>query len=93
MVVQIAKHLLGAKTVVGLAGTSEKCRWVESLGADKCVNYKDSDWKDQVKKATPDLVDVFFDNVGGESLDATILSMNNWGRIGMKQVRGPQGFC
>lgn len=36
MVVQIAKHLVGASRVVGIAGTDEKCKWVESLGADKC---------------------------------------------------------
>jgi len=36
MVVQIAKHIVGASYVVGIAGSDEKCRWVESLGADKC---------------------------------------------------------
>ena len=36
MVVQIAKHMVGAKYVVGIAGNDEKCKWVESLGADKC---------------------------------------------------------
>ena len=36
MVVQIAKHIVGASYVVGIAGSEEKCRWVESLGADKC---------------------------------------------------------
>lgn len=36
MVVQIAKHIVGASNVVGIAGSEDKCRWVESLGADKC---------------------------------------------------------
>lgn len=36
MVVQIAKHIVGASNVIGLAGTDEKCRWVEKIGADKC---------------------------------------------------------
>jgi NADPH-dependent curcumin reductase CurA len=36
MVVQIAKHIVGAGNVIGIAGTDDKCRWVESLGADKC---------------------------------------------------------
>ena len=39
-VVQIAKHLLGASKVIGISGSDEKCKWVESLGADLCVNYK-----------------------------------------------------
>lgn len=38
MVVQLAKKVLGCKYVVGIAGTEEKCRWVESLGADRCVS-------------------------------------------------------
>lgn len=38
MVVQIAKKIIGCKKVVGLAGTDEKCKWVESLGADVCLN-------------------------------------------------------
>lgn len=38
MCVQIAKHILGCKKVVGMAGTDEKCKWVESLGADLCLN-------------------------------------------------------
>lgn len=38
MVVQLAKRVLGCKYVVGIAGTEEKCRWVESLGADRCVS-------------------------------------------------------
>ena len=40
MAVQIAKKILGCKKVVGIAGTDEKCKWVESLGADQCLNCK-----------------------------------------------------
>lgn len=36
MVVQIARHVVQAKKIIGIAGSDEKCRWVESLGADKC---------------------------------------------------------
>ena len=52
MVVQIAKHMIGAKRVVGIAGSDDKCRWVESLGADACVNYKSKSFKEDLKTAT-----------------------------------------
>ena len=42
MAVQIAKHMVGASYVVGIAGSDEKCKWVESLGADKC-DFPDQD--------------------------------------------------
>ena len=81
MVVQIAKHIVGCSKVIGLAGSDEKCRWVESLGADTCINYKDADWKDQLTNATPGFVDVYFDNVGGEQLDFMLGRMKMYGRI------------
>lgn len=81
MVVQIAKHMLGCKRVVGLAGTDEKCKWVESLGADVCLNYKKPDFKQRLKEATDGYVDVYFDNVGGEILDLMLTRMKKDGRI------------
>lgn len=81
MVVQIAKHILGASKVIGLAGSDEKCRWVEKLGADVCINYKNSDWKEQLAKVTSDYVDVYFDNVGGEQLDFMLTRLKNHGRV------------
>jgi NADPH-dependent curcumin reductase CurA len=69
---QIAK-IKGAKRVVGLAGTPDKCRFLtEELGFDVAINYKDADWKKQLRKACPDYIDVYFDNVGGEILDACL---------------------
>lgn len=69
---QIAK-IKGAKRVVGLAGSADKCDFlVKELGFDAAVNYKDADWKKQLKEATPEYIDVFFDNVGGEILDACL---------------------
>ncbi|KAJ4503626.1 quinone oxidoreductase [Exophiala dermatitidis] len=64
MVVQIAKNIIGCSQVIGIAGTDEKCRWVESLGADVCVNYRSSTFEQDLIKATDGFVDVFFDNVG-----------------------------
>ena len=42
MAVQIAKKMLGCKKVIGMAGTDDKCRWVEKLGADLCLNCRSS---------------------------------------------------
>lgn len=50
--VQIAKNLLGCKRVIGIAGTDAKCRWVETLGADVCLNYKSAAFKEDLKNAT-----------------------------------------
>jgi NADPH-dependent curcumin reductase CurA len=69
---QIAK-IKGAKRVVGLAGSTEKCEFlVKELGFDAAINYKDPNWKKQLKEATPEYIDVFFDNTGGEILDACL---------------------
>lgn len=69
---QIAK-IKGAKRVIGLAGSPEKCEFlVKELGFDVAINYKDQDWRKQLSKATPEYIDVFFDNVGGEILDACL---------------------
>ena len=81
MVVQIAKKMLGCKRVVAMAGTDEKCRWVESLGADVCLNYKESDFFKKLDKETDGFVEVFFDNVGGDILDKMLTRMKVEGRV------------
>ena len=81
MVVQIAKKMLGCKRVIGLAGSDEKCRWVESLGADVCLNYRNPDFKNHLVKATEGFVEVYFDNVGGEILDLMLTRMKKEGRV------------
>jgi len=80
MVVQIAKHIVGAKKIIGLAGTDEKCRWVESLGADVCINYK-KDWQSELIKHTDGYADVYFDNVGGEQLNFALKRLGKHGRV------------
>lgn len=58
---QIAK-IAGAR-VIGTAGSDEKCRWLtEELGLDVALNYKDPEFKAKFKAATPNFIDVFFDN-------------------------------
>ena len=73
---QIAK-LMGLKAV-GIAGTDEKCRWVvDELGFDDCINYRTTqDMESAIGAACPEGVDFYFDNVGGEILDAALMNMN-----------------
>ncbi|KAF3988822.1 hypothetical protein FT663_00392 [Candidozyma haemuli var. vulneris] len=78
--VQLAKHLFGASKVYGIAGSDEKARWVESLGADKCVNYKNPGWKEELAKEF-ETVDVYFDNVGGETLSWALTKVTRFGRV------------
>lgn len=81
MAVQIAKKLIGSKRVIGIAGSDSKCRWVESLGADVCLNYKSASFAAELKKETPDFANVYFDNVGGEILDLMLTRMARNGRV------------
>lgn len=69
--------------VVGMAGTDDKCRWLkEELGFDDVINYKTcGDYEAAIRKACPDGVDVYFDNVGGEILDAALLCLNKFARV------------
>ena len=81
MAVQLAKKMLGCKRVVAMAGTDEKCKWVESLGADVCLNYKSQDFREKLGRATEGFVEIYFDNVGGEILDLMLTKMKVGGRI------------
>jgi NADPH-dependent curcumin reductase CurA len=68
--------------VVGLAGTEEKCSWVvDELGFDACINYRDGNVVHAMRAACPEGVDVYFDNVGGDILDAALANMNHFGRL------------
>lgn len=68
--------------VVGVAGSDEKCRLLtEELGFDAAVNYKDASFRDAFKAATPDRIDVYFDNTGGAILESALFRMNAHGRI------------
>ena len=78
---QLAKHK-GAGIVVGIAGSDEKCRWVvEELGFDACINYKTEDVAARLVELCPDGIDVYFDNVGGEILDAVLANLAIGARI------------
>lgn len=77
---QIAK-IKGCR-VVGIAGGADKCRYLtETLGFDGAVDYKAGNLAGDLKAACPSGIDVYFENVGGEMLDAVLLQMNTFGRI------------
>jgi NADPH-dependent curcumin reductase CurA len=80
LVGQIAK-LQGCR-VVGIAGGREKCAWLgDELGFDAAVDYKAGNLFRDLKAAAPKGVDVYFDNVGGETFEACLAQMNIGGRI------------
>jgi len=68
--------------VIGSAGSDEKCRWLkEELGLDAAINYKKGELRAALKAAAPKGIDVYFENVGGEHLNAALPRMNALGRI------------
>jgi NADPH-dependent curcumin reductase CurA len=97
---QIAK-IKGCRTI-GIAGGEEKCRWlVEELGFDAAIDYKAQNVRGALREHAPDRVDVFFDNVGGEVLDAVLTRLARGARIvicgGISQYnaerpRGPANY-
>jgi NADPH-dependent curcumin reductase CurA len=79
---QISK-ILGAR-VVGIAGGAEKCSWiVDELGFDAAVDYKADGWRKQLKAATPDGIDVDFENVGGDIMEAVFARLNIGARVAL----------
>ncbi len=77
---QIAR-LRGCR-VAGIVGSDDKCAWITGeLGFDAAVNYKTGDLERDLRRHCPDGVDVFFDNVGGETLDTVLGLINTGARI------------
>jgi NADPH-dependent curcumin reductase CurA len=65
-------RMMGAR-VVGIAGSPEKCDYaVRELGFDQCINYKSGNQTELLKQACPNGIDVYFDNVGGDTLAAVL---------------------
>ena len=68
--------------VIGVAGGAQKCAIVvDEYGFDACVDYKAGQLYADLRAATPDGIDGYFDNVGGATLDAVLRRMNAFGRI------------
>ena len=98
---QIAK-IKGCRAV-GIAGGKDKCQWLTSeLGFDAAVDYKDGAVFKALRAAAPKGIDVYFDNVGGDILEACLPQMNLHGRIaccgailqydGVPDAHGPRGI-
>jgi NADPH-dependent curcumin reductase CurA len=79
--VQIAKAK--GMTVIGSAGGPEKCDFVRSLGADQVIDYKAAPILKSLSAAAPDGIDVYFDNVGGDHLDAALAVARNNARFAL----------
>jgi len=94
---QIAK-IKGCR-VIGIAGGPDKCRWITAdLGFDGAIDYKSQDIERALRESAPEGVDIFFDNVGGEILDAVLTRLARGARIVLsggvsqynaQQPRGP----
>ena len=77
---QIAR-IKGCRSV-GIAGSDDKCRWLtDDLGFDDAFNYKAGSLDDEIRRTCPDGIDVYFDNVGGDILDAALRSINRGARV------------
>ncbi|MFO7550759.1 MAG: NADP-dependent oxidoreductase [Haliea sp.] len=77
---QVAK--LGGCRVVGIAGGAEKCRWLlRDCGLEAVIDYKSEDVRERIGDLFPDGINVFFDNVGGDTLQAAVDNMAAFGRI------------
>jgi len=97
---QIAK-IKGCR-VIGIAGGAEKCRWLtDDLGFDAAIDYKAGDVRAALREAAPTGVDLYFDNVGGEILDAVLTRLARGARIvicgavsqyNATEVRGPANY-
>ncbi|OKH98918.1 NADP-dependent oxidoreductase [Streptomyces sp. CB02923] len=80
---QIAR-LRGAKAVLGSAGSPEKVAYLtDTLGFTAAFDYKNGDVRGQLARIAPDGIDVYFDNVGGDHLEAAIALLNRDGRAAL----------
>jgi NADPH-dependent curcumin reductase CurA len=97
---QIAK--ISRCRAIGIAGGPDKCRWIVSdLGFDAAIDYRAQDVAAALREYAPGGVDVFFDNVGGEILDAVLVRLARGARIvlsgglsqyAVQQARGPSNY-
>jgi NADPH-dependent curcumin reductase CurA len=79
---QIAK--LRGHRVIGSAGSPEKVRFLlDELGLDAAFDHHDGPVVERVREAAPDGIDVYFDNVGGDHLEAALATLRRWGRVAM----------
>ena len=77
----LALALSTAAVVVGSAGSREKVEWLRELGFDAAFDYHEASARAALAELAPDGIDIFFDNVGGEQLEAAIGSLRVHGRV------------
>lgn len=65
--------------VISSAGSDEKVAYLKEIGVDHAFNYKTADTNAELKKAGP--IDIYWENVGGPTLDAALANMNRFGTI------------
>lgn len=71
LVIQMASRVTGCQ-VTGIAGSADKCELIQSLGCIQAINYRETYIAEEIKSAAPEGIDLYFDNVGGETLDACL---------------------
>jgi len=76
---QIAKA--AGCTVIGVAGNDDKCAWLTEIGFDAAINYKSENTLRRLREIAPHGIDVFFDNVGGDILDAGLANLRRGARV------------
>lgn len=77
---QIAR-IKGCRTI-GIAGGPDKCAWlIDDLGFDAAIDYKAGDLRAELRRSAPDGVDVYFDNVGGDTLDEVLRRLARGARV------------
>jgi NADPH-dependent curcumin reductase CurA len=75
-------RLLGAGQIIGSTGSQRKARWLtENAGFDAAFSYRDAPVAGQLASHAPDGIDVYFDNVGGDHLEAAIGALRDHGRV------------
>ncbi|KAF8465702.1 hypothetical protein BDZ91DRAFT_697039 [Kalaharituber pfeilii] len=79
--VQIAKNILKIPNIIGITGSDEKLPIIRDLGCTVALNYKSPDFEKKLIAATPRLVDLYYDNVGGEMLDMCMRRIRRKGRV------------
>jgi NADPH-dependent curcumin reductase CurA len=67
--------------VIGSAGSAEKVAWLRELGFDAAFDYRQQQPRDALRELAPDGIDIYFDNVGGDHLEAAIGALRTYGRI------------
>ncbi len=79
----VAGQLAKAKgcTVIGVAGGPEKCAWLTEIGFDEVIDYKNENVLKRLREVAPKGIDVYFDNVGGDILDAALANLRRGARV------------